>query len=106
MGAEICAFLGLEDAIDYAETSKARNATRKETLGQRLVLRNPIGNSVFKRLPYCVRAWLRHDVFPKFPKVAPMKLDEKDQQALRAALHDDIHAFHDTFGVNVERWGF
>lgn len=106
VGAGICDFLGLPDAIDYATTEQVRNATKKETTAERFMLRNALANKVFKRLPYRVRRWLRESVLTKFPEAPKITIDPASERELRAALADDMDQFKDAFGVDVAKWGF
>ncbi|MEL7196934.1 MAG: sulfotransferase [Pseudomonadota bacterium] len=106
VGAEICAFLGIDDAIDYEGTINPRNTTKKETVAERLVLRSAIGNRAFKSLPFRVRLWLRHKVFPKFPSVSKIVIDPAQEAELRAVLRDDMQQFKQALGVDVTKWGF
>ncbi len=106
VGAQICEFLGLPDEIDYEVSRQVRNATKKETVAERVVLRSPALNPMFKRLPFRARRFLRSRVFKRFPPAPKITLDTAVRKELHATLKDDMRAFGEIFDFDVGKWGY
>jgi len=100
---KVCRFLGIDESYQPASFSVA-NQTRVQSTLERWVKRSPLGRMT-QSMPESVRRSGQRILASVSPR-RPRKLAPSEQAYIMEQLAPDMQRFHESFGVDITRWGF